>query len=195
MSAEYIQRGEALDFPNTTEATIPVGAVIEMGTRIGVAGDDILPGQVGTVHVMGVFRFPKAESKAPKMGDALYYDKTAKNITTESGETTLPAGYAAAAAAETDTTVLVNIGFPPAAAAAGGAAAASKLADLSDVETSGVSEGYVLKYQSEKWTAVEETKHALKDLTDVDASAPADDNVLTYDQSSAKWKAEAPAGA
>lgn len=193
MSAEYIQRGEALDFPNTTEATIPVGAVIEMGTRIGVAGDDILPGQVGTVHVMGVFRFPKAENKKADIGAALYYDKTAKNITTESGETTLPAGYAAAAAAETDTTVLVNIGFPPAAAAAGGAAAASKLADLSDVETSSVSDGYVLKYQSEKWTAVEETKHALKDLTDVEAGSPQEGNVLTYKAD--KWKPEAPSEA
>lgn len=59
--AAYWQRGEAIDYTNETEDMIEAGAVISFGNRIGVAGTDIAPGETGSLHVEGVFEFPKGE--------------------------------------------------------------------------------------------------------------------------------------
>ncbi len=152
-TATYIQRGEALDYVNAGDAIIPANTVVSLGTRIGVAGTDIAPGQIGSVHVIGVFEIKKAASQDIKMGDALYFDADAGEITNE-GEGKVPAGYAAAASKSDATTVAVNISFPPAAASGSAPApATTKLADLTDVEVGSAKEGDILKYTSEKWTA------------------------------------------
>ena len=104
---EYFQRGESLDYTNAGSAKIEAGDVIVLGTKIGVAGCDIAVGAVGSVHVEGVYKFPKATG-AITIGAAVYWDATNENITTTSTSNTL-AGYAAAAAASADTTVLVKI--------------------------------------------------------------------------------------
>ena len=83
------------------------GEVVSLGTRIGVAGSDIKAGELGHLHVVGVFEMPKAASTAIAMGAAVYYDASAGNITTTSSSN-VPAGYAAAAAGANDTTVLVK---------------------------------------------------------------------------------------
>lgn len=105
--AEYLQRGETLDYTNAGSAKIEAGDVIVLGTKIGVAGCDIAVGAVGSVHVEGVYKFAKA-TDAITIGAAVYWDATNENITTTSTGNTL-AGYAAAAAASADTTVLVKI--------------------------------------------------------------------------------------
>lgn len=105
--AKYIQRGEALDFTNSSENKINAGDVVVLGTRIGVAGSDIGAGELGVVHVIGVFEFPKA-SGAITLGAAVYWDATNSKITTTSSSNTL-AGFAVAAAASGDETVLVKI--------------------------------------------------------------------------------------
>lgn len=120
-NATYVQRGEALDYTNSTEAVIPAGSVISLTTRIGVAGTNIDPGAVGSIHVVGVFSMDKTDSEEVAMGDALYFDTATGKITKTGTSATPPAGYAAAPSAAAETTVLVNIGYPPApvAAAAG----------------------------------------------------------------------------
>lgn len=118
MKATYQQRGETLDYKNTTDATIPAGSVVAIKTRIGVAGTDIPPGGLGSLHVSGVYTMAKADGKEVEMGDALYLDTEGDNLTTDA-EGNIPAGYAVAAAASTDTTVQVSIGDPPTVAAGG----------------------------------------------------------------------------
>ena len=56
-SATYWQRGEALDYVNNTSNMIKVGTVLKIGTRIGIAGDDIAPKATGAIHVSGVYDF------------------------------------------------------------------------------------------------------------------------------------------
>lgn len=105
MTAKYWQKGEVLDYTATDK--VANGEVVSLGTRIGVAGEDIAAGETGHLHVVGVFEMAKATG-AITMGAAVYYDTTEKNITaTASGN--VPAGYAAAPAASTDTTVLVKL--------------------------------------------------------------------------------------
>lgn len=121
-NATYVQRGEALDYTNSTEAVIPAGSVVSLTTRIGVAGTNIDPGAVGSIHVVGVFSMDKTDSEKVAMGDALYFNTATGKITkTGTGTSaTPPAGYAAAPSAAAETTVLVNIGHPPAPVAAAG---------------------------------------------------------------------------
>lgn len=110
MNAKFWQKGEVLDYK--ASAAVSNGEVVSLGTRIGVAGDNIAAGATGPLHVVGVFEMEKATG-AVTMGAALYYDATAKKITTvaSAGESSnnIPAGYAAAAAASADTTVLVKL--------------------------------------------------------------------------------------
>ena len=106
-TATYLQRGESLDYTNGTDAVIPHGAVIVVGTRIGVTGCTIPPGQVGSLHMVGVFRIAKTGTAAISMGQTVYFDGT--GITDVDGETTIPAGYAAAPAAAADTEILVKL--------------------------------------------------------------------------------------
>lgn len=106
MKATYWQRGETLDY--TPTAAVKNGAVVDLGTRVGVAGSDIAAGEQGQVHVVGVFEMDKADGVAVTMGAAVYYDADADVITaTADGNT--PAGYAAADAAAADPTALVKL--------------------------------------------------------------------------------------
>lgn len=115
MKAEYLQRGEALDYTNATEDTIPAGAIVAIATRLGVAGCDIPPGKTGSLHVCGVFKIKKTGTAAVTMGTTVYFDGTgitdaADNGKTDSAKETYPtAGYAAAPAAAGDDTILVQL--------------------------------------------------------------------------------------
>lgn len=105
MSAKYWQRGETIDY-TATEA-VSNGDVVDLATRIGVAGNDIAANETGAVHVVGVFEIPK-ETGEITLGATVYWDKAAKNITTTS-ESNTPAGWAVAAAKSGDATVLVKL--------------------------------------------------------------------------------------
>nr|DAT60410.1 MAG TPA: protein of unknown function DUF2190 [Caudoviricetes sp.] len=106
-SATYFQRGEALDYTNTGSDKITVGTVIKIGTRIGIAGDDILPKATGTIHVSGVFEFKKTGTNEVKMGTNVYFDGT--GITETAGSNAV-AGYAAEDATASATSIKVKIG-------------------------------------------------------------------------------------
>lgn len=113
MTAKYWQKGDVLDYQAST--AVKNGEVVSLGTRIGVAGGDIAAGETGHLHVVGVFEMEKATG-AVTMGAAVYYDETAKNITTVASTgsggdavNNIPAGYAAAPAASGDETVLVKL--------------------------------------------------------------------------------------
>lgn len=104
-TATYIQHGEALDYQNTTEAMIPAGTVILLGKRMGVAGGDIQPGEVGALHVVGVFEITKKAGVELAAGDNVVFtdadgiDKASTDVM----------GYAVEAAAAADETVKVKL--------------------------------------------------------------------------------------
>lgn len=110
----YVQRGESLDYVNTSGKKIAAGDVIAMVSRIGVAGTDINAGETGSVHVIGVFSMEKTKAAAIPMGTAVYYDGTGITSDKDDGASSdpkayIPAGYAAEAAAESDETILVKL--------------------------------------------------------------------------------------
>ena len=106
MKATYYQRGETLDY--TAAKKLEAGDVVSLGSRIGVAAANIGAGEQGAVHVVGVFAMAKANTEEIKQGAAVYYDAAAEAITTTADGNT-PAGYAAADAVTTATSVLVKL--------------------------------------------------------------------------------------
>ena len=106
MAAIFYQTGDVIDY--TAAENLSFGDVVDLSTRIGVAGADIAKDAAGPVHVTGVYRIPKA-SGAVTVGQALYWAKSAKNLTTTADSNT-PAGWAVAPAASEDPDVLVKIG-------------------------------------------------------------------------------------
>mgnify|MGYP002799101807 FL=1 len=105
MKASYWQRGENLDYVNSTSDVIEAGTVLDLTSRIGIIEDNINPGEQGCVNVTGVFQMEKDTSTEIAMGDLVYFDGT--KITKTSSDT--PAGYAAKSAAEADKQVLVKL--------------------------------------------------------------------------------------
>ena len=112
--AAYWQRGDALDYRNATDTKIEANTVIPFGSHIGVAGTDILPGELGSLHVTGVFEIPKTATVAIEMGATVYFDGEGVTDAADDGETSPTAyplaGYAAQAAAAADTVILVKLG-------------------------------------------------------------------------------------
>ena len=108
VTGTFWQRGDALDYTNSSGSTIEANTIILYGARIGIAGTEIASGDTGGLIVTGVFEMPKASATAITAGAEVYWDDTNKNITTTSSGNT-KAGFAVAAAASADATVLVKI--------------------------------------------------------------------------------------
>lgn len=111
--AVYIQKGESLDYKNSTEAAIAAGDIVMLGSVMGVASCDIPVGAVGSMHVEGVYKLPKTSENAITMGTVVYYDGTGITEAANDGESEPTAytavGYAAADAATGDTEIAVKI--------------------------------------------------------------------------------------
>lgn len=102
MAKKYIQPGEVLDHVAATAITS--GQVVLMGKRVGIALGNAAVGETVDVQVKGVFNATKVTADVVAQGALLYWDATASKFTTTVGTNTL-AGYAAAAASGTATTV------------------------------------------------------------------------------------------
>lgn len=109
-TAKFWQRGEALDYINSTEDAIAANDIVVFGSHIGVAGTDIGAGAVGSIHVVGVFELPKTGSAAITMGASVYWDGAGITDTAPKGEgITTPVGYAAAPAEASATVIMVKL--------------------------------------------------------------------------------------
>lgn len=112
--ASYSQRGETLDYRNNTSNIIEEDVIVPIKTRVGVTGTLIYPGEMGSVHVMGVFFIHKSSPNKIEQGSTVYFDGNGITEAENDGNTSnpapyIPAGYAAADAGEEDTTILVKL--------------------------------------------------------------------------------------
>ena len=106
MAAIFYQNGDVIDY--TAAGALAFGDVVDLTTRIGVAGVDIPEGGTGPAHVTGVYQIPQATGEIT-VGQALYWDKEARNLTTTADSNT-PAGWAVASATSEAPAALVKIG-------------------------------------------------------------------------------------
>lgn len=106
MAKNYIQPGEVLDHVAT--AALTSGVPFLLGKRLAVPLKSAAIGETVAVQVKGVFNLTKVTADVVAQGAVLYWDDTAKKLTTTVGTNTL-AGYAAAAASASDTTVNIAL--------------------------------------------------------------------------------------
>lgn len=103
--AKFYQRGANLDFVNTTGSKIEANTIMVYGGRVVVVGNDIEPGEKGSIITEEVFQMPKTVETAIEAGASVYFD--GEGITTASSGTL--AGYAAYKAEAADKVVYVKL--------------------------------------------------------------------------------------
>jgi len=108
-----IQEGRIINWTNDTGSDVANKAIVDLGTRIGVAQTDIVDGDVGAVELVGVYEETAATADVIAVCDQLYWDGTQLTTATDDGSGTdyTPAGMAVSAKAATVAgTVNVRIG-------------------------------------------------------------------------------------
>ncbi|MCG8521906.1 MAG: DUF2190 family protein [Pseudomonadales bacterium] len=110
MKTRFIHNGDAIDY--TPGEDTPAGTVVVVGELVGVAKVDIKAGELGALHVRGVFDFPKATGggSGSGMGINIFWDESEQLATqdADSGTNKL-LGKAIAAAADSDVIVRVRM--------------------------------------------------------------------------------------
>ena len=125
-TATYWQRGDAIDYLNSSGSKIDADTIILAGSLLGIAGADIPNGATGAVIISGIYELPKeyaASDKALTLGQKVQWDDSNHYIKAaveqvigtggDAGKVTTEAspvhGIVVAAAASADTTCLVKI--------------------------------------------------------------------------------------
>jgi predicted RecA/RadA family phage recombinase len=78
----FIQPGKTVTI--NINAGLTSGSGVLVGTMFGVCNMDSLANQDNEIDLTGVFDLPKAATITPAVGSAVYWDNTAKNVTTVS---------------------------------------------------------------------------------------------------------------
>lgn len=104
--AVYVQKGENINFTNTTVSEIGYMDIVQLPSRIGVALEPIAVNATGSVSVTGVYDLPADNTTAFATGDALYW-ASGKVVKTAGG---VSAGFAVADKALAGTIVSAKIG-------------------------------------------------------------------------------------
>lgn len=106
----FVQPGDAIDFIAPTGGVVG-GAGFLLGVLFGVVRHTAAQTVQSILDTRGVFTLPKAASITPAPGVALYWDDTAKNVTTTVGSNVkigAHAGLVAAGAADATLPVRLN---------------------------------------------------------------------------------------
>lgn len=110
MAKNYVQEGDTLTL--AAPANVLSGAGVQVGNLFGVAQYDALSGVDVELDLEGVYDLSKVSAQAWTQGQALYWDDSAKLVTTVSGAN-LPIGHAALIAANPSAigrVLITNIG-------------------------------------------------------------------------------------
>jgi len=102
----YKGEGESVSF--TAGASYDAGDVVVLGDRAAVVAGDVASGSVGQADLEGVYELAK-EAVAMSVGDKLYWDANAENVTkTSSGNKAI--GHAHETVASGVAVIDVNLG-------------------------------------------------------------------------------------
>jgi predicted RecA/RadA family phage recombinase len=107
MAANYKAKGSTIEWTNGGSAVLS-GAVVIVGSLVGIAAVDIANGATGTVHIEGVFEVPCNSADVISVGQTLTWDASADEFV----DTNTPAtgdnagGVVATTAADNGVTVV-----------------------------------------------------------------------------------------
>ena len=107
-TATFIHDGDAIDYRADSE--LPSGSVIVLNDLVGITKRPLVAGELGSLHVVGVFDFPKATGSdtAIGAGENVYWDSGNSQATTSASGNTLM-GKAVVAAGNDDANVRVRL--------------------------------------------------------------------------------------
>jgi predicted RecA/RadA family phage recombinase len=103
----FVEKGNRIAYVNTTGVAILAGAVVIIGSIIGIAESDIAIAGTGTVCVEGVYSLGKTAGLVITQGDRLFFNTSTKLITKTA--TDVPIGTAFESELAGSDTVNVNI--------------------------------------------------------------------------------------
>ncbi len=106
--AKFIQNGNIIDYTNSGASKINYGDIVTLGTRVGIACEDIAVGAIGGVSLTGVYEVPAITTEAFVAGDDLYLDATGKATKTK-GSLTVKIGMATDAKVTAGASAIVRI--------------------------------------------------------------------------------------
>ena len=108
---EFLQNGKVMHYTNPSASDpIPYLTPVVVGELVGVALAAIAPKEEGSLAVEGVFRLPAKSGEAFAVGQQLYWDPSAKQLTT-TASALKKSGYAFAAKASEGTSAAVKLGW------------------------------------------------------------------------------------
>lgn len=97
---------EGNSIPHTPGSAITAGDVVVQGDLVAIAEVDIAANELGALSVRGIYKLPKNTAQAFSVGDLLFWDDSADELTTTSTSNKL-AGKCTQAQLAADTTALV----------------------------------------------------------------------------------------
>jgi predicted RecA/RadA family phage recombinase len=83
MSATFIQNGDFLDHVPT--ADVPQGAIVVIGTLVGIAHRAIAAGTLGSIALTGVYALPIPAGSVAGAGDPVFYDPAVSQLVVGGG--------------------------------------------------------------------------------------------------------------
>ena len=104
----YTQRGERLEWTNSTSTAVAASGIVWLTDRIAVALNAIAVGASDTLNLVGVHTLTATAAETWTVGQQLYYNSATGAITNVAGANPA-AGYAFAAKAALATTGSVKI--------------------------------------------------------------------------------------
>jgi predicted RecA/RadA family phage recombinase len=108
----FVGQGDLVDLPAPYDRTTGQGALI--GTLFGVATTTVLSGNTASFLVEGVVKVDKTAGQTFAAGALVYWDNTAKSVTSVStGNTRIGAATAAALAGDAQCVVRLNAASAP----------------------------------------------------------------------------------
>lgn len=108
---EFLQNGKVMHYTNPSASDpIPYLTPVVVGELVGVALAAIAPKEEGSLAVEGVFRLPAKSGEAFAVGQQLYWDPSAKQLTT-TASSLKKIGYAFAAKESSGAQALVKLGW------------------------------------------------------------------------------------
>lgn len=105
--AEYLHRGDTINYKNAGDAKIEANQIVLVGELVGVAGTEIPAGETGSLFITSIWDFPKDSAEIAAGAPVYYTDDGGASATKGSGAVKI--GHAVQAAAADDTTVRVKI--------------------------------------------------------------------------------------
>ena len=107
----FVKNGLTMDYQNPSASDpIPYLTPVVVGELVGVALAAIAPKEEGSLAVERVFRLPAKSGEAFAVGQQLYWDPSAKQLTT-TASSLKKIGYAFAAKASEGTSAAVKLGW------------------------------------------------------------------------------------